>query len=67
MEQEKINKKMEKSDERVYIMDIRYKDSYNPEAVPDKKRHYRYIVDADGKEKLIVYEEINEDKENERQ
>lgn len=59
--------KKEKKNERVYIMDIRYTNSYNPEAIPTKKRECRYIVDVDGKEKLLVYEEINENEENERQ
>lgn len=44
-------------------MDIKYTNSYNPEAVELSKKTYRYIVDGDGKEMLV--EEINEEDEDE--
>ena len=43
--------------EDIYVFDVRYSDSYNPELMKEKNRTFRYIVDADGKEKIVVVEE----------
>lgn len=44
----------------VRVMDIKYDNAYNPEGVStNNKREFRFIVDGDGVEKLLVEEEIN--------
>lgn len=61
---EKINQKTSlQKKTKVKFADIRYTDeSYNPEGI-DNKRTYRYIIDGDGKEKLMIEEETEIDKE----
>ena len=53
-----------KSNTYVYLMDIRYTDAHIPEGSRKKIRDYRYIIDGDGKEKICVAEEIDEENEN---
>lgn len=55
----------QKNDVNIYVMDIKYTDSYNPEHKSNRKREFRYIIDGDGKEKLVVYEEKDEVKTDE--
>lgn len=50
----------------VKFADIKYSDEiYNPEGITNCKT-YTYIIDGDGKEKLMIeeYEEIDEEDEN---
>ena len=45
---------------KVRFADIRYtEDIINPEGINDK-RTYRYIIDGDGKERIMVEEETEE-------
>jgi len=45
---------------KVRFADIRYTDqAYNPEGI-NSNRTYRYIIDGDGKEKIMVEEETEE-------
>lgn len=45
---------------RIYLMDLKYSSgapAYNPEGIKQNKRtEYRYIVDGEGREKLMVTE-----------
>lgn len=56
---------MNKKKKIIRVMDIRYDNSYNPEKMKGKNRDYRFIIDGDGKEKIVVEEEIDTDEENE--
>ncbi len=45
---------------KVRFADIRYTDkAYNPEGI-NSNRTYRYIIDGDGKERIVVEEETEE-------
>lgn len=50
---------------KVQFKDIVYSDSHNPENVNTRKRHYMYIIDGDGKERLCIEEENYTNEENE--